>query len=332
MNVGNSYKQLIEYLKTGPIYTATVLEGAAAGEKRFWRPEASGKVQQQTGKVRVDGETMYVELLSENPSLVICGGGHISLELAGLADYLEYSYIVLDDRKEFCNYDRFPHAAECLCQPFAEALTKLKPQTAKPYYIIVTRGHMADVECLELILNRSYGYVGMIGSKTKVARAMDLLLQKGYDRKQLGQVHAPIGLNIGGQTPKEIAVSIIAQIIQIRNQEQSSGCLEAELAARLDEGSGEVMVTIIDKQGSAPRGTGSRMLVGKDGILCGTVGGGVVEYEAVKKALEMAAQPKSGSPVEVVAYQVNNESAAALGMWCGGQVEVMFERLHNRME
>lgn len=331
MDIGISYQQLIAQLKTGPVWMATVLDGAAAGEKRFWRPEA-GEARPQTGKVCMDGAMMYVELLSENPGLVICGGGHISLELAALADYLEYSYMVLDDRPEFCNYDRFPRAAACLCKPFAAALTGLKPQTACPYYIIVTRGHQADMECLELILNRPFGYVGMIGSRAKVTRVMNTLQQKGYDRQLLKQVHAPIGLDIGGQTPKEIAVSIIAQLIQKRNQEQPSGCLEAELADRLKQGYGEVLVTIIDKQGSAPRGTGSRMLVGKDGILCGTVGGGMVEYDAVKKALEMAARPMCGGPVEVVSYQVNNESAAALGMWCGGQVEVMFERLYNRTE
>lgn len=331
MDIGDRYKQLIELLQTGPVWMATVLNGVRAGEKRFWRPAAAGEEKQQTGKVSIDGEAMYVELLSESPGLVICGGGHISLELAILADYLEYSYIILDDRDEFCNLNRFPHAAACLCQPFAEALSNLGPTTANPYYIIVTRGHQADMECLELILNRPFGYVGMIGSRSKVARVMDLLQTKGYDHRQLGRVHAPIGLDIGGQTPKEIAVSIIAQLIQIRNREQSSGCLEAELAARLKQGDGEVMVTIIDKQGSAPRGTGSRMLVGKDEILCGTIGGGAVEYEAVKKATEMTARPKSGFPLEVVSYQVNNESAAALGMWCGGQVEVMFERLHNRI-
>jgi len=331
MDIGNSYQQLIEYLKTGPVWAATVLDGAAAGEKRLWRPEA-GEAKQQTGKVCVDGETMYIELLSESPGLVICGGGHISLELAVLADYLEYSYIVLDDRKEFCNYDRFPNAVSCLCEPFSEAFAKLEPKTANPYYIIVTRGHQADTECLELILNRPFGYVGMIGSRTKVARVMDLLQQKGYDRRQLSRVNAPIGLDIGGQTPKEIAVSIIAQLIQTRNQERPSGCLEAELITRLKQGGGDVLVTVIDKQGSAPRGTGSRMLVGRDGIICGTVGGGVVEYEAVKKALEIAARAKSDCPLEVVSYKVNNESAAALGMWCGGQVEVMFERLYNRME
>lgn len=326
MEIGNSYKQLIAHLKEGPVWMGTVLTGAAAGAKHFRKPEAVPEMMRQ-GKVCVDGETMYVELLSQSPVLVICGGGHISLELAALADYLEYSYIVLDDREEFCNHGRFPHASACLCKPFAAALAELEPGTANPYYIIVTRGHQADVECLELILNRPSGYVGMIGSRAKVARVMDFLQHKGYDSRQLDRVHAPIGLDIGGRTPKEIAVSIIAQLIQIRNREQPSGCLEAELAARLEQGDGDILVTIIDKQGSAPRGTGSRMLVGKDGILCGTVGGGTVEYEAVKKALAMITGPPPDCPVEIMTYQVNNRSAAALGMWCGGQVEVMFERL-----
>lgn len=328
MNIRESYEQLLSRLKTGPVWTATVLEGAAAGEKRFWQEEELPdqiRGMEKSGKVCLDGETLFVERLSHSPQLVICGGGHISLELALLADYLEYTYTVLDDREEFCNPERFPHASACICRPYAEALTELDFQSPNVYYIIVTRGHLADLECLEAILNRPSGYIGMIGSRGKVAKAMDLMRSKGYSQEQLDQVYAPIGLHIGGQTPKEIAVSIAAQLIQVTNQEWPSGYMELEMIHQLEQVDAGVMATIIDKEGSAPRGCGSRMLVGRDGIICGTIGGGLVEYEAAKKALELIKNADQNIVLEI--YQVNNKSAASLGMWCGGQVEVLFEYL-----
>ncbi len=328
MSIRSSYEQLLDRLKQGPVWTATVLDGTAAGKKYFWNPCEVPEPFESTkkaGKICLDGETLFVERLNHSPQLVICGGGHISQELAVLSDYLEYSYTVLDDREEFCNQERFPGAVECICRPFQEALTELDVLSANVYYIIVTRGHQADIECLELILNRPYGYIGMIGSRAKVARTMELLTSKGYSEEQLSQVHAPIGLDIGGQTPKEIAVSIAAQLIQITNREWPSGYLEMDMVRHLGQVKSGVLATIIDKQGSAPRGTGSRMLVGRDGIICGTIGGGAVEYEAVKRAVAMVEQPDVS--IDIVNYQVNNQSAASLGMWCGGQVEVLFERL-----
>lgn len=306
---------------------ATCLEGSEAGQKTFWRPKELPEEIKQTGIIDLHGGRFFVERLNQEPELVICGGGHISLELAVLADFLEYPYVVLDDREEFCNKERFPHARACIAQPFAKSLSAARQALANTYYIIVTRGHQADLECLELILNRPYGYIGMIGSRAKVAKTMKTLLEKGYRQEQLDQVHAPIGLDIGGQTPKEIAVSIAAQLIQKKNQEHPSSYLENKMIRCLQEESHGIMVTVIDKQGSAPRGVGSRMLVGSDGIICGTIGGGMVEYEASQKAIKMAGQPNPGRYLETVVYQVNHQSAASLGMWCGGQVEVLFERL-----
>ena len=256
----------------------------------------------------------------EEPELVICGGGHVSLELSVLADYLEYTYTVIDDRTEFASRERFPRAKECICQPFGEVL-KTRQFSANAYYIIVTRGHAHDLECLELILQKSYGYVGMIGSRSKVRLVMDTLEAKGFSKEQLSEVHAPIGLPIGGETPKEVAVSIISQLIQVRNKEQSGSYLDHAMKEQLKSEEPMVMVTIIEKKGSAPRGVGSRMLVGKNGILCGTVGGGTIEYEAVKEAMAMVGTTDSMTKW----YRLDSDSAASLGMWCGGQLHLLFQ-------
>ena len=339
------YGQMENYLRAGRFWTATVLDGPEAGEKAAWRGEAlfagekrlekfwhkvmtaaSGENHRDfPGVIETDGGKVYVEHLMQEPELVICGGGHISLEVAFLAGYMEYPYVVLDDRAEFCSPDRFPGAKECICAPFADGLGT-HTFSADAYYIIVTRGHKADLECLELILQRPSGYVGMIGSRGKVARTMTVLREKGYPEEQLAQIHAPIGLKIGGETPKEIGVSILSQIIQEKNRGNAAVCLDQKMVRTLSDGEPGVLVTITGKRGSAPRGAGSRMIVGEREIICGTIGGGMVEYEAEKKAREYLAENRE-CPVQTETYLVNNTSAAALGMWCGGEVDVMIERL-----
>lgn len=339
IRMNNGYQKLLHFLEEGPVCVATVLAGQSAGQKLYWRddqllcgipeqPELFDQIIKAVhdkkltlpGRAAFSETEIFAERLVQEPELVICGGGHISLELAAMADYMNYSYTVLDDREEFCSRERFPGAKACICGPFDQAL-KEHTFSANAYYVIVTRGHRADQQCLELILQRPYGYVGMIGSRKKVGKTMELLTQKGYQEEVLRTIHAPIGLNIGGQTPKEIAVSIIAQLIQEKNKEVPSSYLEPELIQGLTENPSAVMATIISKEGSAPRGVGSRMLVGKDGRLCGTIGGGLVEYKATERA------GKLSSPVMVENYQVNTDSAAALGMWCGGAVDVLFEQL-----
>lgn len=335
------YRKIISFLSEGSVCSATVLEGEGTGSKLVWRNdyllladsgmEEVWKQQAEQfnaltmpGQFELAGRTWYAERLVQEPELVICGGGHISQELALLADYLEYPYVILDDREEFCSRERFPRAAECICGPFAEGLKK-HACSGNAYYIIVTRGHRADMECLELILQLPHGYVGMIGSRGKVAKTMSALEAKGFSKEELGAVHAPIGLQIGGETPKEIAISIAAQLIQEKNRENPSSYLDQPMMRTIRQESG-ILVTITGKRGSAPRGTGSRMLVGKNGILGGTIGGGVVEYEAEKKARALIEALPEGQVVTET-YRVNNDSAAALGMWCGGEVDVMFERL-----
>ena len=148
--------------------------------------------------------------------LILCGGGHVSLELAWMAARLEFEVIVLDDRTEFANETRFPMAAQVLCMPFEEALDQLGSRESD-FYAILTRGHAFDKDCLAHVLRGKYAYAGMIGSRTKVAAVTKALLEEGFSQEMLDGVYAPIGLSIGGQTPAEIAVSIAAQLVQVRS-------------------------------------------------------------------------------------------------------------------
>ena len=143
--------------------------------------------------------------------LILCGGGHVSLEVAHIARRLEFELVVIDDRPEFASRERFPMAGQVVCAPFLEALDGLGSRESD-YYVILTRGHAHDRDCLEHVLRGKYAYAGMIGSRTKVAAVKAALEAAGIAREILDGVHSPIGLSIGAQTPAEIAVSIAAEL------------------------------------------------------------------------------------------------------------------------
>lgn len=244
--------------------------------------------------------------------LILCGGGHVSLEVAHIAARLEFEVCVVDDRAEFANEARFPMARQVLCMPFPEALDRLGGGE-NDYFVILTRGHAFDRTCLEWVLGHRYAYVGMIGSKIKVATVMKALREAGIPQERLDGVRSPVGLAIGAQTPAEIAVSIAAQLVQERARRGPG-------AVPPPEGAG-VLCTIVEKSGSAPRGVGTWMLVRPDGACAGTIGGGAVEYQAKLDALELW---RNGTGEKRKTYDLSH-AAAELGMVCGGKIVVEFE-------
>ena len=244
--------------------------------------------------------------------LILCGGGHVSLEVAYMASHLEFEVVIIDDRAEFANPERFPMAAQVLCKPFLEALDELGSRS-DDYYVILTRGHAFDGDCLAKVLQGDYAYVGMIGSKIKVAAVMKRMKALGFHANVLAGVHSPVGLQIGAQTPAEIAVSILGEVIQERARKGPGTPPPPS-----EKG---VLCTITRKSGSAPRGEGTWMLVHPDGTCVGTIGGGAVEYRAKLDALEMM---NSGVERDHKLYDLSH-AAAELGMVCGGKIEVDFE-------
>ena len=244
--------------------------------------------------------------------LILCGGGHVSLEVAYIACRLDFEVIVIDDREEFANISRFPMAHQVLCMPFLEALDRLGEGEAD-YFVILTRGHAYDRQCLEHVLGRRYAYVGMIGSRVKVAAVFSALREAGIPQETLDGVHSPIGLAIGGQTPAEIAVSIAAELV-LERARRGPGAL-------LPPAERGVLCTIVKKSGSAPRGVGTWMLVHPDGSCLGTVGGGSVEYQVKLDALALM---ERGGKSDRRVYDLSH-AAAELGMVCGGKIEVTLE-------
>ena len=258
----------------------------------------------------------------ERLHLVILGGGHVGHALCRLASVMGYDITVMDDREEFASPGRFPEADRVICAPFAQLEQRIPP-LENSYYVIVTRGHQGDFQCADLLLGRRFAYLGMIGSKKKVKEVRQRLLEAGHAWEQVEQIWAPIGLKLGGNEPEEIAVSILAQIVQVRNLSGKEG-MSQQVQKALAAGIGGVLVTIVEKSGSAPRGVGCAMLVADDGTVYGTIGGGVMEHQAI---LDAGSGRKF--PAEI-RYDLSSGEAGALGMVCGGSTLVRMERKPQR--
>jgi xanthine dehydrogenase accessory factor len=175
----------------------------------------TAKEAEEAGMVCGGELEVFIEPILTSPSLYLFGGGHVSFPLAKMGKLLGFKIGVIDDRAEFANADRFPEADILLAGDFTKAFSELKIDKSS-YIVIVTRGHQYDEMVLEWAVGTPAKYIGMIGSKTKVETIFSHLLTKGISREQLDRVHAPIGLEIDAQTPEEIAVSILAEIVKIR--------------------------------------------------------------------------------------------------------------------
>jgi len=161
------------------------------------------------------GVELFVEPILADPILYIFGGGHVSAQIIPLASRVGFKVEVIDDRPEFADARKFPDAAKVHQYPFQGVVGKL-PVDESSYLVIVTRGHIHDKTVLEQCLRSKAKYIGMIGSRRKKAMIYDKLLEEGFTQSDLDQIHAPIGLDIGAETPEEIAVSIVAELIQVR--------------------------------------------------------------------------------------------------------------------
>ena len=331
------YKEIYHILEeTGKVKTAMVLNGNHKGEKclikeehctafdggqaqEFWKEYEEQLVScQDTKVIRIDETDFFVEIYVKNPQLIILGGGHVSQPVAKIGKMLGFHVTVMDDREEFVTKERFPDADRLIQGTYEEIPEKI-PVYENAYYVIVTRGHLGDSASARQILKRPYVYLGMIGSRNKVKLTREKLLREGFTEDQLDTIHAPIGLPIGGHMPAEIAVSITAEIVQEKNKYNVSYIDEAVEKAVWEKEKG-VMITIISKRGSSPRGTGSKMFLDREGRSHGSIGGGNVEFQALKYA------PKAQHG-EIKSYNLSNQGGANLGMICGGEVEVLYEIL-----
>jgi xanthine dehydrogenase accessory factor len=170
----------------------------------------------QTAFFDINQQQYVVERIKPPEEVYIMGGGHVSKEIALLTKQVGFKTLVFDDRAEFADKRRFPGVeAVHICNNFARVFDDYQVSPGS-YIVIVTRGHRFDKEVLAQALRTETAYIGMIGSKKKRESVYQGLLNEGYSKNELDAVHCPIGLSIEAETPAEIAVSIIAELIQYR--------------------------------------------------------------------------------------------------------------------
>ncbi len=279
----------------------------------------------RAGIFSAKGGELYIEPVSKEKELLICGGGHVANAVIRLADFLGFFVTVIEDRREFAEKSQQSGASRVILSPFLEGLQTIQFHE-NLYVLIMTRDHAYDRQCLKYLLGRSAGYLGMLGSRRRAAALRKELAEEGIPKEWIDKLHSPAGLDIHAQTPEEIAVSILGELIALKNHPGNgvtcNGAVEAYLfqeAWKQDA----VLITIIGKCGSAPRDVGTKMIVTRDGSLFGTIGGGCLEAEAVKMAGEVLLIYRQ----EKKQIYTSSYSSMKEGMHCGGEVKLLFEVL-----
>lgn len=320
----------------------TVLEGEAMSEKALvidgeivWESKENGyfhshmnevKGVTESGIVTFDGERIFCDTLGQEKQIVICGAGHVSIPVIKMAVMMDCEVIVLEDRPMYADHARLAGASQVICEPFEDGLDKIEG-SADTYFVILTRGHRYDQICLEKIAKKEHAYIGMIGSRRRTALVKQNLAEKGVDKDVLDAVYTPIGLDIGAQTPAEIGVAIIAEIIEVKNKKKRTYGYSKEimraLTAQEPYPENKVMATIITRHGSAPQGLGTKMLIYRDGRCVGTIGGGCMEARVIQIARLMAAG--ESEQARICHVDMTGNEAEEEGMVCGGEVDVFLE-------
>lgn len=169
-----------------------------------------------TRLIQAKGQSLVFDPLPKSGTVILFGGGHVSREVAWLASAVDFDVVVCDDRFEFSNSDRFPMArATHVIEGFKNLFAGID-QGGDCYLLIITRGHSYDQEVLAQALQTQARYIGMIGSRRKRDICYGNLRDQGFNDADFARVHCPIGLSIGSETPREIAVSIVAELIAAR--------------------------------------------------------------------------------------------------------------------
>ena len=165
---------------------------------------------------KLDGQEYFAQEYNYDGSVFIFGAGHVARELVPLLTHLGFRCLVYDDRAEFADPAVFPTAFRVQQVDYTKLVEVCSP-TCKDYAVVMTRGHVYDANCERFLLKTPVSYIGIMGSKNKARLAREALLAEGYSEAELARITTPIGIDIGSETPAEIAVSIAAQLIQVRS-------------------------------------------------------------------------------------------------------------------
>ena len=344
MELFEFYNKIEEYQNQKNNILATVLEGENSGSRYFFSkgdlitvygdgaiPDEQLKEIAQAQQSRIteaDGQKVFVEALKQPAHLVICGAGHVSQQVILLAAKVGFHVTVLEDRPSFAGEARRMGADRVICDSFEHGLDQI-PDREDTYFLVVTRGHRYDKECLDIILKKPHCYVGMMASRGRAALLKKQMEEEGTDRKLLDEIHTPVGMPINAETPEEIAISIVSELIHEKNSlRKTSGYkkdLMEYLTGRKKAENGMALATIIERRGSAPREIGTKMLVLADGTLIGTIGGGCMESEVQHQCLRLIHDGDRKGRIFKVDMTVSE--AEEEGLVCGGTIQVFLEVL-----
>jgi xanthine dehydrogenase accessory factor len=201
------------------------------GRAELVRYDLNDDFAEESGLICGGQMDVFIEPVAAAPELFVFGAGHVGLHVARIASSVGFRVHVVDDREKFANAERFPEAVEVIADHIPGWLAA-HDLPAGAYAVIVTRGHRYDLDALQGLLGRDLRYLGMIGSRAKVARVFEALAAAGTSVGQLRRVHAPIGLDIGAVSPEEIAVSIVAELIAAKYDKLDRADRDAERASR----------------------------------------------------------------------------------------------------
>lgn len=278
---------------------------------------------------QIDPGYIFKERLTQSTRLVVCGCGFVGQAVITLGRFLGWHVTALDDRSEYAQKAQDLGAEMVIEGSFGSSIESLESDGGT-CFVVVTREHQYDRDCLDQIMKKSFGYAGMMGSHKRAAMMKKNLIESGVPQEQVDQLYTPVGLSIGAQSPEEIAVSIIAQIMQVRAQAQNGSSIPDTVMDSLKElhenGGHAIMAVVTAKKGSGPREPGTRMIVYPDGRTAGTIGGGLMEAEVIEKAVRFLEDPSSFRPCTVT-IDLSGKKGEPAGMLCGGITDVFLELL-----
>lgn len=296
-----------------------------SGYKKFFLKNLDEIVDvRTTGVYEIGGKEVYCEVLEDLPELVVCGAGHVGAACIRAASYLDIHITCIEDREDFAQTARDAGAHEVICGGYADALDQIAGGD-NYYFLTMSRAHAFDELCLEKILRKPFAYVGMLGSSGKINKIRSDLLQKGIPEEEFARVHTPVGLDISANTPEEIAIAVMAEIISVKNTGKviSTAFDHEQLDAVISDPGDPILATVIRKVMASPRDPGTKMILTSDGKKWGTIGGGAAEHQALKIAREHLNDPDFITEI----IRVGDEQKSADGMVCGGVIDVLFEKL-----
>lgn len=340
------YNEVKNIDKNKRVINATVLKGEFAGEKALWSEDKYvyksrdldiwNSIESDVANLdkakclKIDDTEVFLEVTNGQNNLIVCGAGHVSIPVINIGKMLGFHVTVIDDRSKFTNDAiKRTDADKVICDDFMDALDSVE-DNINNYFVIVTRGHRYDQDCLTKILRKPNSYVGMIGSKLRVKKVKENVIEQGFTKEELDSIYSPIGLKIGAETPEEIAVSIMAEIVQVKSKGNSNSGINKEmLKAILSEDDFKMrmaMVTIISRRGSAPRNVGSKMLVFEDGSFLGSIGGGCAEADVFNYAISCIKKQEC----MVKEVDMTGNSYEDDGMVCGGFINVFIDPIKEK--